>query len=516
MVPINAEIPAWGSVTTGVKPVSELDYSLFSTDQIKQCEAHAAHLYNLNEYQLMLHAGTEAFAFLRRVFPKVRCIAVFCGSGNNAGDGYIVARLAHQHGLNATVYQCTTLESLPDVARHAALEALAAGVAHQSADDPLDSEVELIIDALLGTGLKGMVYGAIAVAIEQINASGLPVVSLDIPSGLHADTGVVGTLCVQALMTFTFIGRKVGMYTLDGPDYCGAIVAHTLGLDACLNSLSPYAYLVHDPLLSYPLPKRRKNSHKGTYGHVVIIGGGSGMPGSVALAAKAAMRVGAGSVSIATRSEHVSAVLPLVPEAMVWGIDAPEALQPLLAQATFGVLGPGLGTSDWAKGLFSVAMSSQLPMVIDASGLRLLAEDPQMDDNWILTPHPGEAAGLLSCSTQDVQAQRGQAAALIQQQYGGVVVLKGTGTIIQTLDKKRFICPKGNPGMATAGMGDVLSGVIAGLCAQGISLSESAVLGVWAHAVAADLLAQEQGELGIVASDLLDRLPKILSRIDNE
>ena len=257
---------------------------------------------------------------------------------------------------------------------------------------------------------------------------------------------------------------------------------------------------------------RKKNSHKGEYGHVLVIGGGVGMPGAVALAAKAALRTGAGAVSIVTMPEHVSAVLPLVPEAMIWGIDQVNDLKPLLEKASFCILGPGLGESEWAKTLFLAAISSQLPMLIDASALRLLAQVPQNDDNWILTPHPGEAASLLSCSTKEIQENRFQSAALIQKKYGGVVVLKGSGTLIQTLEKNVFICPKGNPGMATAGMGDVLSGIIAGLCAQGLSLSEAAMLGVWLHALAADSITKDQGERGLIASDLINRIPKILNK----
>lgn len=496
--------------------MSQLEYALYNSAQIRTCEQQTPRLYHFDDYQLMLQAGTEAFFFFLRTFPQVRYLAVFCGSGNNAGDGYVLARLAQKHGLNVVVYQCKAIEDLPEIAQKAALEAQDAGVDLQSADEPLDPEIELIVDALLGIGLRGPVYGMIAAAVQQINSSGLPVLSLDIPSGLNADSGRVANVCVQATMTLTFIGQKTGMYTLDGPDYCGEIHCHHLKLEPYLAGIKPFACLLNKNNVVLPLPKRNRNSHKGEFGHVVIIGGGVGMPGAVALAARATMRAGAGAVSIATRVEHVAAVLPLVPEAMVWGIDEPEELRALLAKATFCIVGPGLGESEWATALFLAAISSQLPMIIDASGLRLLAQYPQMDDNWILTPHPGEAASLLSCSSQEVQEDRCRSAALIQQQYGGVVVLKGAGSIIQTLEKNVFLCPKGNPGMASAGMGDVLSGIIAGLCAQGLALSEAAKLGVWVHAVAADAVTQEQGEAGLLASDLLNRLPNILNGITHD
>jgi NAD(P)H-hydrate epimerase len=301
------------------------------------------------------------------------------------------------------------------------------------------------------------------------------------------------------------------MYTADAPDYCGEIYCCSLQLDVCMNQLTPAALLLSPDRLALPLAPRKKNSHKGRFGHVLIIGGGPGMPGALSLAAKAAMRTGAGSVTMATWPLHAGQALSLIPEAMISGIKTAKELMPLLDKATVCVIGPGLGESDWAIDLFSAAITSQLPMVIDASALRLLAQNPQVDDNWILTPHPGEAAQLLSCTTELIQKDRYQAAEYIQKKYGGVVVLKGIGTLIQTLEKNTFVCPRGNPGMASAGMGDVLSGIIAGLCAQGYSLSHAAQCGVWAHALAGDTVAKRLGGAGLLASDLLDVLPHILN-----
>ncbi|RUR17986.1 NAD(P)H-hydrate dehydratase [Legionella sp. km535] len=487
--------------------------ALYRCEHIRACEQQAMHLYQLDEHELMTQAGTEAFMFVHGQFPHVRHVAVYCGSGNNAGDGYVFARLAHEHGLSVVVYQCKAIADLPPVAKNAANKAIDAGVDCQSADEPLDSEVELIIDALLGIGLKGPVHGVIATAINQINSSGLPVVSLDIPSGLNADTGQVENFCVNATATLTFIALKAGMYTLDGPDYCGDIYCSTLTLESLVEKVPPYATLLSKSVLPLPLQPRKRNSHKGDYGHVLVIGGGPGMPGAVSLAAKAALRAGAGAVTVATWPDYAKNVLPMIPEAMIWGVKSAQDLIPLLDKATVCVIGPGLGESDWARTLFLTAITSQLPMVIDASALRLLSEHPQVDDNWVLTPHPGEAASLLSCSSREIQEDRYQSAMAIQQQYGGVVVLKGTGTVIQSAEGHRFVCPKGNPGMATAGMGDVLSGIIAGLCAQGLSLIDAAKLGVWIHADAGDQCTKSRGEAGVLASDLLNVLPNILNCI---
>ncbi|MDI1351171.1 MAG: NAD(P)H-hydrate dehydratase, partial [bacterium] len=252
-------------------------------------------------------------------------------------------------------------------------------------------------------------------------------------------------------------------------------------------------------------------SHKNDFGHILVIGGGPGMPGAVCLTAKAAMRSGGGSVTIATWPDHAQAMVPFIPEAMITGVRDQQDLISLLTQATVCVIGPGLGETAWAKSLFLAALTSQLPMIIDASALRLLAQHPQLDDNWVLTPHPGEAACLLACSSSDIQQDRYHAIKSIQQQYGGVVILKGAGSIIQTVDKNTYVCNKGNPGMASAGMGDVLSGIIAGFIAQGLSLSQAAQYGVWVHALAGDKIAQTVGEIGILASDLINIIPDILN-----
>lgn len=491
--------------------MTKLDTALYRCEQIRACEQQATSLYQLDEHELMSRAGAEAFFYLKKLYPKAKHLAVFCGSGNNAGDGYVLARLAHEQGFFVTIYQGKALADLPPAAQYAALMATGAGVECQPVDEPLDSDVELIVDALLGIGLKGPVHGVIAAAITQINSSGLPVVALDIPSGLNADTGCVENFCVKADTTLTFIALKSGLYTADGPDYCGEIHACSLQLEACVAKQPPIASLLNSSTVALPLLPRKNNSHKGDYGHVLVIGGGLGMPGAVALAAKAAMRSGAGAVTIATCPEHANGPLSFMPEAMICGVNTAQDLQPLLARATVCVIGPGLGDSDWALNLYLAAITSQLPMVIDASALRLLAEHPQMDDNWILTPHPGEAAALLSCSTEQVQKDRYQAAARIQKQYGGIVVLKGTGSLIQTTEKNAFVCTKGNPAMASAGMGDVLSGIIAGLCAQGLSLAAATQCGVYAHAVAGDKVAQAMGGAGLLASDLFDVLPYVLN-----
>ncbi len=257
------------------------------------------------------------------------------------------------------------------------------------------------------------------------------------------------------------------------------------------------------------IPPRPKDAHKGLFGHVLIVGGGLGMPGAVALAAKASLRVGAGMVTIATLPLYAQSALSYIPEAMIYGIEDPSDLDDLIARASVCVVGPGLGEDDWARSLFSKLLTITLPLVIDASALHLLAgNDVQFKSrgHWVLTPHPGEAALLLDCSAKEIQNNRQAAAARIQQQYGGTVVLKGQESLVVNPAQQVFLCEAGNPGMATAGMGDVLSGVIAGLIAQGVSIADAAHLGVWLHASAGDDAAKAYGERGLIASDLMEFL----------
>lgn len=492
--------------------------ALYQVTNIRMAEQIAMHDLGLTEYRLMELAGASVFAALTKYYPTIRKIVLFCGCGNNAGDGYILARIAVDNGYSVMIHQYKDIDDLPPAAFKAAEAANAAGVIIQDLEDPIDLDAELIIDAILGIGLQGVVRNPLANIISQINLYDLPILAIDIPSGLNADTGSIMGVCVRANLTVTFIANKLGMFTLDGPDYCGKIICATLDIENCLTAITPPAYLLDKNYNYTLLPKRLKNSYKSLYGHVLIIGGGMGMPGAVYLAAEAALRVGAGMVTIATNKQYANQALPMLPEAMIYGIEHLTELLPLLARVTVCVIGPGLGLDDWASALFTEAISAaELPMIIDASALRILATAAQRDDNWILTPHPGEAAAMLNCSTASIQKDRFKACAQLQEHYGGNIVLKGHGTIVKTTeDAFSYICQAGNPGMATAGMGDVLSGVIAGLAAQGLSLAAAAKLGVWLHARAGDLATKSAGEIGLLASDLIPSLHRQINKISQK
>jgi NAD(P)H-hydrate epimerase len=301
----------------------------------------------------------------------------------------------------------------------------------------------------------------------------------------------------------TFIGQKAGLYTGSGPDYVGKVYFDDLDVPDELYARVPSNQIVLDKhILDLALPPRKPVCHKGQFGHVLVVGGDTGMVGAVRMAAEAAARVGAGLVSVATRKQHAAQVAMARPELMCHGIDTASELQPLLDKASVVAIGPGLGQSDWARDLLSAVLSTQLSLVLDADALNLIAKQPVKRGRWILTPHVGEASRLLGCSSQEVQDDRFSSVKAISEKYNCVAVLKGAGTLVQTVyEKAVYLCRDGNAGMATAGMGDVLTGIIAGLLAQGLSFSDAARCGVLVHALAADQAAQ-QGQRGMLATDL--------------
>jgi NAD(P)H-hydrate epimerase len=360
---------------------------------------------------------------------------------------------------------------------------------------------------LLGTGLDRPVTGLYAEAIQAINAHSSPVIAVDIPSGLNADTGNAMGCAVKADCTVTFIGLKQGLFTGQAAEYCGEIYFAQLGVpDDVFDEVKAVAVRV----IKSPLPRRSRYAHKGDSGHVLIVGGDLGYSGAAKMAGEAALRVGSGLVTIATRAEHSGLMNLSRPELMCHGVETPEQLMALLAKADVVAVGPGLGQSDWAKALFNAAISSGKPMVVDADGLNLLAAAPINKPDWILTPHPGEAGRLLNYSNAEIQQDWFAAALSLQDKYGGVVILKGAGTLIAS-GHQLAVSNTGNPGMASGGMGDVLTGVIAGLLAQGFSLQDAAQQGVYNHGLAADLSAEKDGERGLLATDLMPYLRQLVN-----
>lgn len=491
--------------------MSDLPVNLYRAAQVREFDRIAIEEYGIPGAALMERAGRAAFEVLRAHWPQARRIVVVCGTGNNGGDGFVVARLAKQAGLEVCVLQVGEEGALRGDARAAYQALRAADVEVTPFSAAWLKDAELIVDALFGIGLGREVTGAWRAAIEAINNAHKHVLALDIPSGLDADTGAVMGAAVRASVTISYLALKQGLFTGAAPNHSGKVVFDDLNVpQEIVQHTAPSAVrLAPDNLPRLKL--RARDSHKGDYGRVLVIGGDHGMAGAARLAGEAAARTGAGLVYIATRAAHAPCISSQRPELLCYGVENAEQLQPLLGKADVIVIGPGLGLSPWAVELFNAVLRISLPLVVDADALNLLAQRPRTRANWVLTPHPGEAGRLLNCANNAIQRDRYHAARQLCPQYGGVVVLKGAGTLIAAEDAPVGVCTAGNPGMASAGMGDVLTGVIAGLVAQGMTLADAARLGVHLHAQAADEAARH-GERGLLASDLFTPLRALVNR----
>ena len=487
-----------------------LPTELYSAQQSRELDRIAIEEHSVGGYTLMRRAGRGMWQRILAVYPSVSAITVFCGSGNNGGDGYVVATVAKAAGIDVQVISVADTAKLTGAALTAFEQAKDAGIAIEQFSDVIEIAGELVVDALLGTGLNKNVSGEYLAAIKCINAAGLPVASADIPSGLCANTGSILGSAVQANLTVTFIGVKQGLLTGNGPACSGQLFYDDLALPSpVFDAVASTVKRLPENLFKQCLPARNKAAHKGSNGHVLIVGGDKGFAGAVAMAAEAALRVGAGLVSVATRPEHVAAIVARTPEVMVHGVSSGQELALLVEQTDVIVVGPGLGQSAWSEQLLQQVTAATVPLVIDADALNLLAAKrvirQRRRDNWILTPHPGEAARLLQATTEEIQTDRFAAVTELQNTYGGVAVLKGSGTVVKGAHENIYLCAAGNPGMATGGMGDVLSGVLGGLLAQGLSVDEAGQCGVLLHSTAADVAATN-GERGLLATDVISEL----------
>lgn len=452
-------------------------------------------------YELMRRAGSAAFDLLRRRWPDARRIAVLCGTGNNGGDGYVVAKLAREAGSEVAVFALGSPREGSEAAQ--ACADWRAGGGEVSPIDAARSQADVYVDALFGIGFARAPDGVARDGIERLNAMKACVLALDVPSGLDADSGFAPGAVVRADATITFIADKRGLHTGSAANYVGDVVLDSLGLPRDVYANAPGdASLLDAGDLAEWLPPRARDGHKGRYGHVLAIGGDRGMGGAIRLAGEAALRVGAGLVSVATQPEHIAALNTARPELMAHAVSGIQELQALLARASVIALGPGLGQRAWGHALWHTAITAGKPLVLDADGLNLLARDTlALPAQTILTPHPGEAARLLGIDTETIARDRFAAARALAQKHDAVVVLKGAGTLIANPHGEVAVCPWGNPGMASGGMGDVLTGVIAGVLAQGLDAWRAACAGVALHARAGDAAARD-GEAGLIASDL--------------
>ncbi|WP_299691218.1 NAD(P)H-hydrate dehydratase [Hydrocarboniphaga sp.] len=478
---------------------------LYSAAQVREIDRVAIDGRTDAGYALMQRAAAAAWRALCERKPDASRIDIVCGPGNNGGDGYEIATLAKHAGCEVRVWAIGE----PAPGTEAALARAAwrlLGTVHPYAPGALVG-ASLIVDALYGTGLSRPPVHAAAAAIAEIRASGAWVLAVDVPSGLAADTGQPLGQAVRADLTVSFIGRKFGLYTGQGPEHAGERGFDDLGVvpDPGIASL---AQLLDAGDLHAALPRRPRGAHKGSNGFALLIGGDTGFAGAILLAARAALRTGAGLVAVATRTEQAGTLAAAQPEAMFRGVADAGELKPLLEKAGVIAIGPGLGQNQWGRDLWQAVLQTDLPLVVDADALNLLAEAPSRRGNWVLTPHPGEAARLLGCDVKTIEADRLAATRALVARYGGCVILKGAGSLIG--GREMAVCPYGNPGMASGGMGDTLTGIVAALLAQGLPLEDAARIGVLVHARAGDLAARG-GERGLLPSDLIEALRDVVN-----
>lgn len=485
----------------------DLPIALYSAAQVRALDARLIAA-GTPGFELMQRAAHAIWRALRRRWPDAGAVTVLAGHGNNAGDGYLVAALALRAGWQVRVLAVSEPQRLQGDAARARDEALAAGV------DVLSWQQEhapqgVLVDALLGTGLSGAVREPYAAAIVWINGSGCPVLAVDIPSGICADTGHELGVAVKAQLTVTLIGLKIGLLVGQALDHVGSLVFDDVQADpAIVSAQQAVAQRLACHVLPH-VPARQPTTHKGRLGHVLVVGGDHGTGGATLLSAQSALRSGAGMVSLATRAEHIGAAQTRLPEVMSLAVASANQLHDLAGKVSVWVVGPGLGQGAWARSLLSAAAASPAAQVWDADALNLLAAGAvSIAPGSVITPHPGEAARLLGISTGALQADRPAAARALAQRYKVVCVLKGAGTLVADPEGSLLVCDRGDPVMAGAGFGDVLAGLIGALIAQGCTPWEAAGLGVWVHAGAGEHVADKGN--GLAASDLCDAIRHLL------
>ena len=499
---------------------------LYTASETRKIDNLAIKEKGISGYSLMQMAAEFTLDVILREFSPVEELIIFCSKGKNSGDGFLLGSFAKEFGLEVTIVMSNTSNVIKGVSRKAFEEMKDAKVkiiSTKSIEKLKVSNKAVIVDALIGTGLKGNLRKNIKESILALNKLGvkLPVLSLDIPSGVNPDTGDADDIAVYADITATFVAQKRGCFTSVGKKFSGEIIYSDLEIPKNLFSkITSTSYVVDYEDSISKVVYREQDAHKGHFGNVLIVGGDRGLGGAGLLSSRAAVYSGAGLTSLVTRPEHVSASLVSCPEVMVKGVDSGQDIEEHLVKPDVIAIGPGLGQSAWSEQMiqrvFWEAEKRDVSVIMDADALNLLTKlklSSNLPKRLILTPHPGEASRLLNTSVAVIESNRFSAAAKIQKKFNATVVLKGSGTVICHKSggtQKWGICDSGNPGMATGGMGDVLTGIIAGLLAQGLTLKEAAEAGVDLHAKAADQASLEFGEAGLTSSDVINELKYLL------
>ncbi len=512
---------------------------LVTAKEMREMDRRTIEAFGLPGQVLMENAGRIATDIFLKKFPDARQkrVGIVAGSGNNGGDGFVIARYLAQKGIQPAVYLLSETKRVKGDAAINFKLLDAAGIKPIELADPAAfaqhvsqmRQVNLWIDAILGTGLKSDVRGHYCRVIDFMNDTGVPIFSVDIPSGLDSDTGQVCGTSARSEATATFGFAKPGHVLFPGARYTGDLEIVDIGIPPhIVKEVAPrQAMITREHVASSILP-RPPDAHKGRTGHLLVIAGSPGKTGAAAMTAISAMRAGAGLVTLGVpcslnpvvEPQALEAMTALLPESATGALDesAFETILSLCADKACLAIGPGLGTAPTTEKLvIKIVESCPVSLVIDADALNCLAQNPEIfkraGASVVITPHPGEMARLTHQTPAEIQADRIAAARGFAQSFGVIVVLKGAGTVVATPDGHAAVNPTGNPGMASGGMGDVLTGMIAGLVTQGYEPAEAAQIGVFMHGAAADALAQDQGPVGFLASDVMAALPGEFQRL---
>lgn len=508
--------------------VKHNEHNTYSAKEVLENESVVAQSQNLPMFELMTRAGTAAFQHLCQRWPTIESMLVIAGKGNNGGDGFIIARLAHLANIHVNVLITCQLEDIKGDALIAYKAMINSGVTQVSTQDLAIAvnafSGDLIVDAIFGIGFYGVLNEPMQQLVYAINTHDAAVLSIDIPSGLCATTGFVNAQsAVIADVTVTFIVYKQGLLTGQAANFVGDLILADIGLGTAFEQTisTKVSYQSSNPLLvtsdkMSPLKTRLKTSHKGSIGQILAVGGGKGMPGAIRLTSEAALRSGAAIVAVCCHTKNQAMVFNGRPELMLAPSNAELLMRSIaMEKAKVIVLGPGLGQTRWSKSLFDLLVTNRDNytdkwLVIDADALTLLAQTNCFCEHWILTPHPKEAANLLGCDVATIEADRFSAVQSIAQKYGGICILKGAGTLIS--DGNQIVINKtGNAGMASGGMGDILAGIVASFTLQANDVFKATCAAVYIHGAAGDIIAEQYGQRGMIASDLFTPLRTLVN-----
>jgi NAD(P)H-hydrate epimerase len=514
---------------------------LATAAEMREADRRASDAFGIPSLVLMENAGRGAADAVERVFgpARGRRVAVVCGRGNNGGDGFVTARHLAARGATVSVWLVgaadgvrgdarTNLEALRRAGWTLAELAEAQGGAGVAALRRALVHTDLVVDALLGIGVRGAATGLTASVIEALNEADRPICALDLPSGLSADRGDVTGPAIRAHLTVTFGLPKAALYLYPAAGHAGRVELADLGVPRAWLEEGLRVGVMEAADARRLLPARAPDAHKGRHGHLLVVAGSAGKTGAAVLAALGALRSGAGLVTCALPATQQPIVAARLAEAMTEPLPetgsrtlsgkALDRLLELAGRMAAVAIGPGAGLEAETQGLLrDLVVAVERPMVVDADALTALAGQPgrlrEARGPRILTPHPGEAARLLGGSVADVQADRIESARRLADAAGAWVALKGAGTVVASPGGEAVLNPTGNPGLATGGTGDVLTGIVGGLLAQGLDPEAAVRAAVYLHGLAGDLAAGERGQAGLLAGDVADKVPAALRRL---